>query len=255
MGLFTLFTTSDIVLACIIAVFAGTVKGIVGFAMPTIFIASLAGFLAPELALAGLIIPTLVTNGMQALRQGVSAAVASVRAFRTFLVFGAVAMAISSQLVRFLPTDIFFFIIGVPVTGFALMQLFGVKMKLPAKNRTGIERAAGLVAGTLGGLSGIWGPPTVALLTALNTEKSVQMRVQGVIYGMGAALLTVSHTVSGVLNSQTVPFSVMLVVPAVLGMWIGGQVQDRFDQVMFKRITLLVLLVGGINLIRRGLLG
>ena len=135
------------------------------------------------------------------------------------------------------------------------MQLFGVTIKLPAQNRTKVERGAGLVAGTLGGLSGIWGPPTVALLTALNTEKSEQMRVQGVIYGMGAALLTVSHTVSGVLNSQTIPFSMLLVAPAVLGMWIGGQVQDRFDQATFKRITLLVLLIGGINLIRRGLVG
>ena len=255
MDMFSLFSASDLILACAVALMAGTIKGVVGFAMPTVFIASLAGFLSPEIALAGLILPTLVSNGMQAFRQGVGAAVDSVKAFKTFKIYGAVAMICSAQLVRFLPTDIFFFIIGAPVTLFAIMQLFGVQFKITKQQRPLVERISGVVAGGIGGLSGIWGPPTVALLTALNTEKTEQMRVQGVIYGLGAGLLAVSHITSGVLNAQTLPFSVLLIGPAVVGMWLGGLVQDRFDQVTFKRITLLVLLIGGINLIRRGLLG
>jgi len=255
MEIFSLFSTLDIGLACIVAVVAGTIKGVVGFAMPTVFIASLAGFLSPEVALAGLILPTLVANGMQALRQGIGPALMSVQRFRTFLIYGAVAMAITAQMVRFLPSSVFFLIIGVPVTGFAIAQLVGFQPDLRGARRTVVERVAGVIAGGIGGLSGIWGPPTVAFLTALNTEKTEQMRVQGVIYGMGAALLAVSHVMSGVLNVQTIPFSLLLVLPAILGMWIGGRVQDRFDQVTFKRVTLLVLLIGGINLIRRGLVG
>ena len=52
-----------------VALFAGLVKGVVGFAMPTILISGLTFVLAPEQALAALIVPTLVTNGWQALRQ------------------------------------------------------------------------------------------------------------------------------------------------------------------------------------------
>ncbi len=57
----------------------------VGFAMPMILISGLSSVMAPELALAGLIVPTLVTNGMQSLRQGVGAAKASIRKFHVFL--------------------------------------------------------------------------------------------------------------------------------------------------------------------------
>jgi uncharacterized membrane protein YfcA len=77
------------------------------------------------------------------------------------------------------------------------------------------------------------------------------MRIQGVIYGLGAIALTVAHLWSGVLSAQTVPFSLAMVLPAVLGMWIGGRIFDRIDQKMFHRATLVVLLIAGLNLIRR----
>jgi uncharacterized membrane protein YfcA len=38
-------------------------------------------------------------------------------------------------------------------------------------------------------------------------------------------------------------------------MWLGFKLQDRMDQALFRRATLIVLMVAGANLIRRGLLG
>jgi len=46
--------------------------------------------------------------------------------------------------------------------------------------------------------------------------------------------------------------SVIMIVPAVAGMWVGLRIQDRFDQATFRKVTLAVLLVAGANLIRRG---
>ena len=53
-----------------VAFLAGLVKGLVGFAMPMVLISGLGSVVAPDLALAWLIMPTLVTNAWQALRQG-----------------------------------------------------------------------------------------------------------------------------------------------------------------------------------------
>jgi uncharacterized membrane protein YfcA len=44
-------------------------------------------------------------------------------------------------------------------------------------------------------------------------------------------------------------------VPALAGLWLGFRLQDRMDQNRFRRATLIVLVVAGLNLIRRGLLG
>ena len=81
-----------IFVACFVALGAGLVKGLVGFAMPMIMISGLSSVIAPELALAGLILPTLATNGVQALRQGWKAAWGSIRRFRVFLMVGGVML-------------------------------------------------------------------------------------------------------------------------------------------------------------------
>ena len=239
-------------IALSIAVLGGIVKGVVGFAMPMVVISGLSSIMEPELALAGLILPTLVTNGTQALRQGIAPAWASVQRFRVYLVVGGVVLVASAQLVRVLPISVLLGLIGVPVVLFALMQLVGIRLSLK-RQRKDVEAGIGAFAGFLGGVSGIWGPPTVLYLTALDTEKTEQMRVQGVIYGLGAVALAGAHIGSGVLRAETLPLSLALIAPALLGQWLGGKVLDRIDQVVFKKATLCILLIVGLNLIRRSL--
>lgn len=248
------FTPLVLTLCLAIGFAAGVVKGMVGFAMPMVLISALSSFLPPELALAGLILPTVVTNSMQALRQGRAAAWQSVKRFRLFLGIGLVMLLFSAQLVAVLRADLLLLCIGLPVVLFAAAQLAGWQLRIAPGTRVWAEAGIGAFAGFIGGLSGVWGPPTVAYLTALGTEKTEQMRVQGVIYGLGAVALVVAHVGSGVLNRESVWFSAMLLPPAILGMLIGTRIQDRIDQRAFRRATLVVLLVAGLNLLRRGLM-
>ncbi|WP_299146902.1 sulfite exporter TauE/SafE family protein [uncultured Tateyamaria sp.] len=250
----TLLPISLWVIAFIIAALAGFVKGVVGFAMPMVLISGLSSFMDPELALAGLILPTLVTNLTQALRQGPGAAWASARRFWIYLVVGGTVLMVSAQLVRVLPLSVMVGLIGFPVTGLAVLQLTGFQFRL-ARQRADVEAGIGAFTGFLGGISGIWGPSTVLYLTALDTEKSEQMRAQGVIYGLGALALAGAHLGSGVLRAETLPLSLALVPPALAGQWLGGQVLDRVDQALFRKTTLVVLFVVGLNLIRRALTG
>lgn len=251
---FPLLSGSELLLAIVIAILAGFVKGVVGFAMPLVFISGLTTFMVPELALAGLILPTLATNVQQALRQGIGPAVRSTLDFRIFLLCGGFALIFSAQFVRVVPDQVMMAIIGVPVTVFAFMQLTGRQIRLAGRS-TGIEVGAGTFAGVLGGVSGIWGPPTVAYLTALDTPKLDQMRVQGVIYGLGAVALLVAHLGSGVLRAETIGFSLAMMPPAYIGVKAGNAVMDRIDQAMFRKATLAVLTIAGLNLIRRAFIG
>ncbi|KUF10272.1 sulfite exporter TauE/SafE family protein [Pseudoponticoccus marisrubri] len=246
------FSGPVLALCLCVALLAGTVKGMVGFAMPMVLVSGLGSLISPEWALAGLILPTLATNGVQALAQGPAAALGSIRRFRVFLLVGMAMLLASAQLVSWLPQDVLLLMIGAPICLFAVLQLLGWQPRLAAAHR-GWEVGCAALAGFIGGFSGVWGPPTVAYLTALGTEKSEQMRVQGVIYGLGAVALTVAHMGSGVLNRETVWLSVMLLPPAFLGMWLGGLVRARIDQAAFRRATLLVLLIAGLNLLRRAL--
>lgn len=232
---------------------AGLVKGITGFAMPMIMISGIGSFLPPETALAALILPTLVTNVWQAIRQGTKAAAASARKHWRYLAIAMVCLVISAQFVTRIPTSALFLILGAPVVAFAILQLLGWRPKIePTQHRTA-ELGIGAFAGAIGGLSGIWGPPTVLYLTALNVPKIEHVRVQGVVYSTGAVMLALAHLKSGVLDAESITLSAALILPAVLGMLGGFAIQDRLDQDKFRWAILIVLTVAGLNLIRRGL--
>ena len=251
-GLFPFITPLQLVFALLIGVASGFVKGVVGFAMPLVLISGLTLFMTPEYALAGLILPTLVSNGMQALRQGWAQALASIKDFRLFLGVGGATLVVAAQMVRLVPPDVLAGMIGVPVVLYVLVQLSGVQLRLAARSSAS-DTVVALATGFLGGVSGVWSATTVTYLTALGTDKQDQIRIQGVIYGLGAIALVGAHVGSGVLRAETWPFSLMLILPAVLGMWLGSQVADRIDQLMFRRATLIVLLMAGVNLVRRAL--
>ncbi|GGE49013.1 sulfite exporter TauE/SafE family protein [Actibacterium pelagium] len=233
---------------------AGFVKGTVGFAMPMVMISGLSTFLPADVALAALIVPTLTTNFLQALRHGVKAVVASVVQYRVFLLVGLVTLLASAQLYNLLPPKVLFACIGVPIVLFSIYQLAGKSFSIPPERRKRAEVIAAGFAGLSGGISGVWGPPTVAFLTAVGTEKSDQMRLQGIIYGLGAVALFGAHVQSGVVNARTLPFSIAMVVPAFIGMWLGMRVHDRMDAAKFRKVTLIVLVIAGGNLIRKSLI-
>jgi uncharacterized membrane protein YfcA len=237
--------------AMAITLFGGFVKGTVGFALPLIMISGLSAILPPQVALAALILPAALTNAWQALRQGLGPALQSARAHWPFITIGLVVMALSAQVVLAVPQWAFFAIIGVPVVIYSALQLMGIPLRVPAHRRGLATVLFGALAGIMGGFSAVFGPPTVAYLISLDTEKAEQVRVQGLMYSLGNVILFGAHLRSGVLNADTIPFSVLMLLPAFAGMWLGFRMQDRLNRDQFLRATLVVLLIAGLNLVRR----
>ncbi|MCB2127503.1 MAG: sulfite exporter TauE/SafE family protein [Rhodobacteraceae bacterium] len=244
---------TTIFLAVFVTVFAGVVKGAVGFAMPMIMISGLASFLPAEQALAALIIPTVATNLAQALRQGLGAAILTAKEYKRLLVALCITVLLVAQAVPYIPQAALLIALGVPIVAFALSQLAGWQLRFDARNRGRAEIATGIVGGIFGGISGIWGPPTIALLLSLGVDKRENVRVQGVVYVIGAVVLVAGHLGSGVLNAATLPLSLFLTLPSMVGLYVGFAVQDRLDAARFRRWTLIVLAISGLNLVRRAL--
>lgn len=241
-------------LALAITLFAAFVKGAIGFAMPMIMISGFSSFLPPETALAGLILPTVVTNLSQAFRQGRAAAWETVVTYRRILTATLVFIAVSAGFVHVIPQTLFLLLLGLPITAFALLQLAGVNLALRLDHRARAEWLLGAIGGLYGGISGVWGPPLLVYLLSIKANKLETVRVQGVVFLIGAVVLFFAHLTSGVLNAQTLTFSALLVIPALLGQALGTRIQDRLDQIRFRRWTLILLVLTGLNLARRAVL-
>ncbi len=249
------FGATTLVASLAIALLAGFVKGAVGFAMPMIMIGGLGSFMPPQVALAGLLLPTLVTNFRQMFRSGFGAGFAELRKYWRYNLVFAVTIILSAQLVVQVPAAVVFVILGVVVVVFGSIQLAGVRITIAPHRRRRAEVALAVVSGVIGGMSGVWGPPLILYLLALDLPKEEQTRALGVTFLLGAIILVAAHLKSGVLNAQTLPFSALLLVPALAGLVLGGWLHDRLDQQRFRRLTLFVLVIVGLNLLRRGVFG
>ena len=238
-------------LSLFITLFAGFVKGAIGFAMPMIMISAFSSFLPPETALAGLILPTVATNLSQAFRQGRQAAWQTVVTYRRILAATVAFIVVSAGFVDVIPQTLFLLLLGLPITAFACLQLAGVNLALKLEHRARAEWILGAIGGLYGGISGVWGPPLLVYLLSIRASKLETVRAQGVVFLIGAVVLFFAHLISGVLYPATLAFSAMLVIPALLGQYLGSRIQDRLDQARFRRWTQILLVLTGLNLARR----
>lgn len=241
--------------ALVITLFAGFVKGVAGFAMPLIMMSAFSSFLPPQLALAGLIMPTLITNLSQAFRQGFAPAVQTARTYHRFLIATLVFIAISSGFVHDIPQRVFLFGLGLPITLFALAQVAGLRLALRLEHRARVEWVLGAIGGLYGGVSGIWGPPLLVYLLSIGADKRETVRVQGVVFLLGACVLLLAHLHSGVMTGPNLAFSCTLALAAQVGQIGGNWIQDKMDQQRFRRWTQVLLILTGANLVRQAMFG
>ena len=117
---------------------------------------------------------------------------------------------------------------------------------LRAALATNSPRADGKDGGTI--IIAAFAPPLTELAFKFGPAEYFSLMVLGLI---GAVVLFAAHLHSGVLNRQTLIFSALLVIPAQLGQMIGTRIQDRLDQSRFRRWTLILLVLTGLNLARR----
>ena len=202
-----------------------------------------------------LIVPTLVSNLFQATRNGLEAAWGSLRRFWRLNLVLVGMIALSAQLVVVLPDALLFGLLGALVTAFGISQILGWRPGFPAARKNLVEVLVALAGGFIGGLSGIWGPPVVMYLLAADVPKVEMVRVQALCFLLGSVVLLGAHLHSGVLNPVTLPASAWMVLPTMAGLFIGYRVQDRLDQALFRRVTLIVLVLAGLNLLRRAFFG
>jgi uncharacterized membrane protein YfcA len=231
----------------------GFAKGVVGFALPLIGLSLAGSFLPYDVAVALLIVPMLVSNLFQTLRQGIGPALGSLSRFWRLNLVLVATIALSAQLVVALPDRLLFGILGVTVTAFGASQLAGWRPRFDLRHQARVETLVALVAGFFGGLSGIWGPPLVMYLLAVDLPKTEMVRAQSLSFLLGSVVLVGAHLHSGVLNPVTLPASAWMVIPTMAAMFLGYRVHDRLDQAWFLKLTLVVLVLTGLNLLRRAL--
>jgi len=240
--------------AAAIMTFGGFVKGAVGFALPMIGIGGLGSFMPAQDTVAILIFPTVLTNFWQTVRQGMGPAAETLGQFWKLNLLLGLTIGIAAQWVPSIPSAGLFVFLGVLICAAAGLQLAGWQPRAPAASghRAALEIVTGLVAGVCGGLSGVWGPPVLFFLIALDLQKTLQIRALGLAFTVGSIVLVPAHLASGLLNERTLPFSLAMCLPVALGMIAVCRWHVSMDLALFRHLTLVVLCAAGLILLRGG---
>lgn len=242
-----------LLIAALIFFSAGLIKGTVGIGLPTVVVSMLSMFADPRWAMSVVIIPIFVTNFWQFIRADASRR--QVLNYWPFVLLLVVLNYLISSYSIAVDTDQLLLALGIVVILFATTNLMRKPPALPASWDKPAQLIAGTLAGTLGGLTTIWGPPMVVYLLSKRLEKEDFVLISGAILTAGSLPLLLSYTQAGHLPLPTVISSAALILPALLGMYFGEQLRKRVDTERFMKLLLLVFLMLGLNLIRRALTG
>ena len=236
-------------LAILVFLFAGVIKGVIGLGLPTISLGILSLFAPPHTAIALVVFPLLLSNIWQIFRTG--AGLDTLRRYGVLAGCLFVTLWLTTFVTARLSADLLIGVIGLAMFIFAVTSLWGPNFTIPDRADRIAQVIAGVAAGALGGLTSIWSPPFVTYLIARKVESEEFMRASGVFILIGGFPLMIGFWQNGLLNGQTAPLSLILVLPTIAGFSIGEIIRRRLDAQRFRRVLLWFFLLMSFNLMRR----
>ncbi|GAB5471444.1 MAG: sulfite exporter TauE/SafE family protein [Rhodospirillales bacterium] len=229
---------------------AGTVKGVVGFGLPTVALALLTAGLGLEAAMALLLFPSLVTNLWQALAGGQALAIC--RRIWPFLLPATLAIPLGGLILAGTSALTLTALLGALLMAYALLGLFKVSLTLAPRQEAWVGPLAGLCNGLLTGMTGSFVVPGLLFLQSLALPRDRLVQAMGLLFTLSTLGLGLSLGGLGLLSGDLALLSLLAVLPALAGMQLGQRLRQALSEALFRRIFFLALLPLGLTLLLRG---
>lgn len=234
------------VLAVMVAAF---VKGAIGLGFPTLATPLLSLVIDVKTAVALLIVPNIVMDGIQVARRGGLGE--TVRRLGLLLVFGGIGTVVGTRILVWLPTRTVMTILGASVLVFVLLNVTRFSPRVPAGWAPWLAPPVGFVAGLVGGVTNVHGPPLVIYFYALRLDKHRFVASVALSFLVSKIVQLGALAYYGLLTWWLFGLSVGVTAVA-LGAFAGGlRLQDRLAQATFNRLVLAFLAALGAWLVLR----
>ena len=202
-------------------------------------------------AVAALVIPNLVMDGLQLRRQGPLGA--TPRRLAPLLVFTMLGTIVGTKLLVVLSGRTATLILGAFVLGFVALDLARFSPRVPAGWERLLAPPVGLAAGVMGGITNAPGTALALYFVALGMDKREFVRSIAFTFLVVKAVQLASLGWYGLLGWPLVLGSLGLTAAGLAGFGLGVRVQDRLDQRAFNRGVLVFLATLGVWLVIRTL--
>lgn len=233
---------------------SGMVKGISGFGMPFIAIpASTILFNVPITQAMGWVLASgFATNIVQLAQTRRQWRV--LRQIWILLLALLATMAFTVQLLSALNTHVLSMVLG-GVMIISIAAQLAKPLRVPSERKHLYYLFGGFFSGLFGGLTSFFGFPSLQVLIASGLQKTEFIFATSFVLFSGTVVLAIGLGSQGLVTRYDGLMSLLLFVPAVLGMLIGQRLRNRMSPVVFARVVLLVLLATGASMLIRGVVG
>jgi uncharacterized membrane protein YfcA len=229
---------------------AGTVKGVIGLGLPTVAMGMLGLAMLPAQAAALLIIPSTVTNLWQLAFGGHLGALIKRLWPMLLLIFlgtglGSLWLGMDGGhwVVRAL---------GGALLVYALSGLFLPTFKVSPATERWLGPLCGVLTGVITSATGVFVIPAVPYLQALGLSRDQLVQALGLSFTVSTLALAAGLFWRGSLGGGELNASLLALVPALLGMWLGQALRQRISAVLFKRVFFIGMAALGGHLLISG---
>ena len=228
----------------VVFLLAGLVKGMIGLGLPAVSMGLLTMMISPFQAASLLIVPSMVTNIWQLFAEG-----QVLRVLQRFwsLLLGIIIGSIWSIFPRLGQTD---FNSEVLLGGMLLLYgLYGLAAKqIPNLSRYAavLSPLMGYLGGALTVATGVVVIPVVPYLQSLHLQRDDLVQSLGMAFTVSTACLAIFLQQNPVDHLPIdYAWSVMALIPALLGMWLGTRIRYRIAEQKFRKVFFLGLVMLG----------
>ncbi len=245
--------TEAIVILASTFLLAGVVKGVAGVGLPAISVGLLTVAFGLMPAMALIVLPSLAGNLWQAFAgRELRTVVARIWPFELAVIVGVPIGGFA--LVR-VDVGLLSALLGFLLIAHALNGLFRPPAMLPARHEGWAGPLAGLLTGILAAMTGSYSVPAIFYFQSLGFSRDQLIQVLGFHFSVCAALLGLTLGAFALMPASLVLISTACVIPALIGMAIGGQMRRRLSEAAFRTLFNVALLCLGMFLAARWIAG
>jgi len=241
-----------ILTATIAFVFAGSVKGVIGLGLPLTALSILTTVIGIREAMPLIIVPVMITNLWQVLQGGALAIL--FRRFWSLNLTLAAGVWAGTVLLFIIDQGVVAAVLGVVVILYSLINIFAIRIRLPARREAALSPAVGIFSGVLTGMTGSIGVPIAIYFQALALDRESFLQAISLSFFLTSFFWAGALIDEGALNPRSAMLSAAVLVPALAGMYFGQRIRRHLSQVVFSKGVFVFLIIVGANLIRKAVL-
>ncbi|MFT7556914.1 MAG: putative membrane protein YfcA, partial [Planctomycetota bacterium] len=226
---------------------AGLVKGVIGLGLPTISLAILALSFDLGEAMALLLVPSLLTNFLQAASGGEF--VALCKRLWLFMLAATVSVFFGAGLFSHFALDDLMFLLGTVLMLHALISFANPRLTFTQQNPRLLGPVFGSVNGVLTGMTGSFVVPGVIYLQSIGMNRDQLVQAMGILFSLSTIALALSLQVHNRISIEQLSYSAIGLLPALAGMFAGQAIRKQLSESVFRQVFFGALLLLGLYMV------